>query len=77
MTERTVTIIIFPTKQEKMNNLSFLLLVVLFAVAASQQETIVRKDIKGRPLTPEEGCGYSKVANNRIVGGAPAKNGEI
>lgn len=30
---------------------------------------------KGRLLTPEEGCGYSKVQNTRIVGGAPAKNG--
>lgn len=30
---------------------------------------------KGRLLTPEEGCGYSKVQNKRIVGGAPAKNG--
>lgn len=29
----------------------------------------------GRLLTPEEGCGYSKVQNTRIVGGAPAKNG--
>lgn len=37
--------------------------------------TVVRTDIKGRPLTPEEGCGYSKVANTRIVGGAPAKVG--
>lgn len=36
---------------------------------------MVRTDIKGRLLTPEEGCGYSKVANTRIVGGAPAKNG--
>lgn len=38
-------------------------------------KTIVRTDIKGRLLTPEEGCGYSKVANTRIVGGAPAKVG--
>lgn len=30
---------------------------------------------KGRLLTPEEGCGYSKVANKRIVGGSEAKVG--
>lgn len=40
-------------------------------------KTTVRTDIKGRLLTPEEGCGYSKVANTRIVGGAPAKRGEF
>lgn len=39
--------------------------------------TIVRNDIKGRLLTPEEGCGFSKVAHThtRIVGGGPAENG--
>lgn len=31
---------------------------------------------KGRLLTPEEGCGYSKVQSTRIVGGSPAKIGE-
>lgn len=30
---------------------------------------------KARLLTPEEGCGYSKVQNTRIVGGTPAKAG--
>lgn len=30
----------------------------------------------GRLLTHEEGCGYSKVLNSRIIGGAPAKNGK-
>lgn len=30
---------------------------------------------KGRLLTPEEGCGYSKAQNNRVIGGAPAKIG--
>lgn len=40
-------------------------------------ETIVRTDIKGRLLTPEEGCGQSKVPNNnRIVGGSSAKKGK-
>lgn len=38
-------------------------------------QTVVRTDIKGRLLTPEEGCGYSKVSNTRIVGGVPAKVG--
>lgn len=37
--------------------------------------TPVRTDIKGRLLTPDEGCGYSKVANTRIVGGSNAKVG--
>lgn len=32
--------------------------------------------IKGRLLTPEEGCGLSKVSQKRIVGGGPAKNGK-
>lgn len=32
--------------------------------------------IKGRLLTPEEGCGFSKVANTRIVGGQNAKIGK-
>lgn len=30
---------------------------------------------KGRLLTTQEGCGYSKVANKRIVGGSEAKVG--
>lgn len=47
--------------------------------SASQQPTqatVVRTDIKGRLLTPEEGCGYSKAINSRIVGGSAAKNGK-
>lgn len=38
--------------------------------------TIAITEIKGRLLTPEEGCGYSKVANTRIVGGSNAKEGK-
>lgn len=34
-------------------------------------------DVKGRLLTPDEGCGYSKVQNTRIVGGSKAKNGKL
>lgn len=34
-------------------------------------------DIKGRLLTPEEGCGHSEVAQTRIVGGKDAKVGEF
>lgn len=30
---------------------------------------------KERLLSPQEGCGYSKVANKRIVGGSEAKVG--
>lgn len=33
------------------------------------------KDIKGRLLTPEEGCGLSKVMNKRIIGGSEAPIG--
>lgn len=34
----------------------------------------VRSDIKGRLLTPDEGCGLSPVpSNNRIIGGSNAK----
>lgn len=33
-------------------------------------------DIKGRLLTPEEGCGLTKVKNTRIVGGTEAPIGE-
>lgn len=65
-----------------MLNLSFLLVVLLLAGEAQingsehpSYTTTVRTDIKGRLLTPEEGCGYSRVANTRIVGGGPAKNG--
>lgn len=29
----------------------------------------------GKLLTPAEGCGFSALGNNRIVGGGPAKNG--
>lgn len=32
--------------------------------------------IKGRLLTPEEGCGLTKVRNNKIVGGSYAKSGK-
>lgn len=37
--------------------------------------SIVRKDIKGRLLTPEEGCGFSNAANTRIIGGTTAMVG--
>lgn len=48
-----------------------------FSGGNAKPETRVRTDIKGRLLTPEEGCGYSKVSNTRIVGGAPAKKGQF
>lgn len=37
----------------------------------------MRTDIQGRLLSPEEGCGYSKVGQTRIVGGTKAKNGKF
>lgn len=36
---------------------------------------MIIKYIKGRLLTPNEGCGYSKVAISRIVGGSTSKLG--
>lgn len=33
-------------------------------------------EIKGRLLTPAEGCGFSATRNARVVGGSPAKNGK-
>lgn len=33
-------------------------------------------DIKGCLLTPEEGCGFTKVRNTRIVGGSEAPIGK-
>lgn len=41
----------------------------------AEPKTIVRNDIKGRLLTPEEGCGHTDVAHTRIVGGSAAKKG--
>lgn len=38
-------------------------------------EQLIKDMPKGRLLLPEEGCGYSKVAHRRIVGGSPAQNG--
>ena len=32
--------------------------------------------VGSRLLTPEEGCGVSKVPHNRVVGGVPAQKGE-
>lgn len=32
--------------------------------------------IKGRLLSPEQGCGFTKVRNNRIVAGIRAKPGK-
>lgn len=32
---------------------------------------------KARLLTPSEGCGVSKVPHNRVVGGVPAKKGNV
>lgn len=38
--------------------------------------TVPVADVKGRLLTPEEGCGYSKVQNKRIIGGSVSKVGK-
>lgn len=44
---------------------------------SDQARLIRKKSTKGRLLTVEEGCGYSKVASTKIVGGSPAKNGML
>lgn len=49
---------------------------IWFTGGNATPEVVVRKDIKGRLLTPEEGCGYSKAAAKRIVGGSAAKVGK-
>lgn len=38
--------------------------------------SVGRLDIKGRLLTPEEGCGYSVIATDKRSGVITAKNGE-
>lgn len=43
----------------------------------SHSQFTPRTDIKGRLLTPDEGCGFVKVSTTRIVGGGVAKNGKI
>lgn len=67
------------------SNLAILLIVCVtiingqyFFSSANQPKTIEAPTllpIKGRLLTPAEGCGFSKVSHKKIVGGAPAKNG--
>lgn len=53
-----------------------LLFVGVFVLAgAININVVLSSNIKGRLLTPDEGCGFSKVANSKIVGGAPAKPG--
>lgn len=44
-------------------------------VFSASKPTAAVPKIKGRLLTTQEGCGYSKVSTPRIVGGAAAKNG--
>lgn len=46
------------------------------SMAPVEIPTVPVADVKGRLLTPEEGCGYSKVQNKRIIGGSPAKIGQ-
>lgn len=39
-------------------------------------EQLIQDMPKGRLLTPQEGCGYTKASNTRIVGGSAAKVGK-
>lgn len=48
---------------------------VLNTTPSSADGTAPIENIKGRLLTPSEGCGLSKVPVNRITTGAPAKKG--
>lgn len=45
-------------------------------MAPPKYTAVGRLDIKGRLLTPEEGCGYSVAAHDRQFGRVTAKNGE-
>lgn len=47
---------------------------IFFLLIANE---ITASNPKGRLLTPAEGCGYSRVAQTRIVGGTKAKIGKI
>lgn len=64
-----------------------LLVVVLFIGIINISQSIEFKNIfgswfssnsapKGRLLTPEEGCGLTKVTNTKIIGGSFAKPGK-
>lgn len=41
----------------------------------SSSKSVPVANVKGRLLTPEEGCGFSKVQQKRIVGGSTSKPG--
>lgn len=56
----------------KMPNGKFLIVILLFIGANVAKDV---SDVKGRLLTPDEGCGVSNAKINRIVGGGDAKNG--
>lgn len=45
------------------------------SIAQREHPASSESEIAGRLLTPEEGCGYTKVINTRIVGGSDAKIG--
>lgn len=40
------------------------------------EERAINSGVKGHLLSPKEGCGESKVAAPRIVGGSPTKPGK-
>lgn len=67
------------------NNVVVVALLLIFAAAAtnsfslfggSDPKPVPVKNVKGRLLTAEEGCGFSKVKHKRIVGGSAAKPGK-
>lgn len=70
-----------------MSNFHVVAVVLLLACAAtainplslfggSSSKPMPVANVKGRLLTPQEGCGYSRVQHKRIVGGSTAKPGE-
>lgn len=67
-------------------NIVIVVVLLLICVAAttnsfslfggSDSKPVPVENVKGRLLTPQEGCGFSRVKHKRIVGGSTAKPGK-
>lgn len=65
----------FFLNQLQIATISILIFVIDLGEKVSPDEQLFQRMPKGRLLKPQEGCGLSKVANKRIVGGSEAKIG--
>lgn len=61
----------------KINGSYFLWNFRIFFINIHNSCLIGEADLKGRLLTPQEGCGLTKVKNTRIVGGSEAPAGSF